>query len=297
MPGIAALIAALISHPLILGADPVPLGAQAPLDQNVAGSADRHERMTVPVAVEGNGPYRFLIDTGSQRTVVSTALAATLKLPSGPEVQVMGIAGTNRVATAEVEELTFGKRLVTGLTVPLLEDRHIGADGIIGTDSLQHDRVLLDFTRNTMTIGEAKALGGRKGFEIVVTARRRDGRLILTNAVIDGISVDVVIDTGASATIGNRALQRAMRERGESKGTIDSVTGQSIIAEIGTADKLSLGKLGIANVLIAYADAPAFGELKLEKRPAIFLGMREMRAFKRIAIDFPTRKILFDLPE
>ena len=28
-----------------------------------------HERMTVPVRLSGTGPYRFLIDTGSQRTV------------------------------------------------------------------------------------------------------------------------------------------------------------------------------------------------------------------------------------
>src|SRR3546814_8270516 len=87
------------------------------------------------------------------------------------------------------------------------------ADGILGTDSLQDQRVLLDFTKNTIAIGGARELGGGSGYDIVVHARKRSGRLIMTNAVIDGVRVDVVVDTGASSTIGNLALRQAMRQR------------------------------------------------------------------------------------
>ena len=41
---------------------------------------------------------------------------------------------------------------------------------------------------------------------------------------------------------------------------------------------------------------PAFDALDLDERPAMILGMRELRLFRRIAIDFGTRRILFDLP-
>ena len=33
-----------------------------------------YERMTVPVSVQGTGPYRFLVDTGADRTAVSRDL-------------------------------------------------------------------------------------------------------------------------------------------------------------------------------------------------------------------------------
>jgi hypothetical protein len=211
----------------------------------------------------------------------------------------MGIAGVHNVATAQVESIDIGPRSFYDLTVPLLEGGNMGADGILGTDSLQHERVLLDFARNTIQIGSARELGGRQGFEIVVQAKRKSGRLILTNATIDGVRVDVVIDTGASGSVGNFALQRALahkaRPRAMLRGTLSSVTGHDLPVELGMANKLELNGIAVTNVLVAYADAPAFGELKLNKRPAIFLGMRELRAFKRVAIDFSTHKVLLDI--
>ena len=37
---------------------------------------DRHNRMTVPVQIGTHGPFRFLIDTGSERTVLSRQIAS-----------------------------------------------------------------------------------------------------------------------------------------------------------------------------------------------------------------------------
>lgn len=296
MSGLSAALALLIADPVILGAQPAPITSSAEEQDVVQTEADAQARMTVPVAIEGTGPYRFLIDTGSQATVLSAALATRLGLEAGPTVRVVGIAGANRVATAKVDQIDFGKQSIFGLTVPLLDNAHMGADGIIGTDSLQHQRVLLDFERQTITIGTPRELGGNRGYEIVVKARRKLGRLILTNALIDGIPVDVVIDTGASSTIGNPALERAMRNAEQGQSIIESVTGHLINARLQFARELRIGKMGMANVVIAVADAPAFHELGLSKKPAIFLGMREMRLFKRVAIDFPKSKVLFDLP-
>lgn len=298
MAGPALAVAAMIiAESVILGSPPVAVSddSDAAADILQAGT-DLSDRMTIDVAVQGGGPYRFLIDTGSQRTVVSTALAETLKLPSGPTVRIVSIAGEDRVATARVDTIDIGERSFYDLTVPLLKDQHIGADGILGTDSLQHQRVVLDFIRNTIEIGDPREMGGQRGYEIVVRAKRRSGRLIMTNALVDGIRTDVVIDTGASSTIGNRALQRAMRERSQGNGVLTSVTGQTLPVQFQLARKLRVDSLEVANVAIAFADAPAFAELGLKDRPAIFLGMRELRVFKRVAIDFTTRKILFDLP-
>jgi hypothetical protein len=85
----------------------------------------------------------------------------------------------------------------------------------------------MDFGRNRMEIGDAKSLGGNGGYEIVVTARRRSGQLIMTDAEIDGVMTDVVIDTGSDTSIGNRALQRALGKRGNlGQAVLTSVTGQ-----------------------------------------------------------------------
>ena len=264
----------------------------------VAARSDASERMTVPVKIGDNGPYRFLIDTGAQNTVVSSALAARLALPAGRQATIIGVAGRQVVPTVNIDEIVLGRHSYFGLNAPLLETHNMGADGIIGVDSLQDQRILIDFKRNLIAIGDAAYKGGNFGFEIVVTARRRLGQLIMTEAVIDGVRTDVVIDTGAQTTIGNLALQRALRRHiAQGQATLTSVTGQQLITDIGLAQNLKIGEMVISSVLLAFADAAPFHALKLEKRPALLLGMREMRVFDRVAIDFTTRKVLFDMPE
>jgi predicted aspartyl protease len=267
----------------------------------VATNADVHDRMTVSLRIGERGPYRFLLDTGAENTVVSSLLAQELALPRGGNATIVGVAGRQSVPTVELEEIFLGKRSYAGLSAALLERTHIGADGILGLDTLQNQRVLLDFSRNLIAIDDAQALGGNRGFEIVVRARRRSGQLVVTNAEIDGVRTDVVIDTGADFSIGNRALQRALGQRAmgrrmvQDNAVLSSVTGQEIAAQIGVARTLTIDRIGIANVAIAFTDAPPFAALKLEQRPALLLGMRELRSFKRVAIDFSSRRVLFDL--
>jgi predicted aspartyl protease len=278
---------------------PTASGAQDAADVEVlATRPDAADRMTVPVRIGEAGPYRFLIDTGSQSTVLSTDVATQLALGLGGKKRVIGIGGAQLADTTVIEEIGLGRRSFYGLSVLLFEARHIGADGIVGIDGLQNQRVLLDFHGNRIAVGDAKTLGGDSGYEIIVTARRRSGQLIMTRARIDGVATDIVIDTGADTSIGNRALQRALAKGGVmSQATMTSVTGQEIVADLGYARQLQVtDTVRINNLVIAYADTPAFDALRLSKRPALLLGMRELRLFKRVAIDFSTRKVMFDLP-
>lgn len=289
--------------PLLLAGGALPqahgaLGAQdAGNIDVVAVKKDRYERMTVPVRIGTNGPYNFLIDTGAENTVLSTALASKLSLVPSSRAKLIGVAGSTMVDTVEIEEIGLGRRSYFGLLAPLLEAENIGADGIIGLDSLQEQRVLLDFKRNLISIGDAKSLGGNSGYEIVVTARRRSGQLIMTDARIDGVAVQLVIDTGAENSIGNLALQRrlARRHRGETT-MLFSVTGQQLLANVGYAQSLQIKSISVNNLIIAFADAPVFASLALDEKPALLLGMRELRLFNRVAIDFSTKRILFDVP-
>jgi len=277
---------------------PAASGAQDAAEIDVVHTAsDAADRMTVPVQIGDKGPYRFLIDTGSQKTVLSTDLAARLALPAFEKRLIVGVSGSQMADTALVDELALGRRSFYGLTVLLFQSENIGADGIIGVDSLQSQRVLLDFARGRMAVGDAKALGGNSGYDIVVTARRRLGQLIMAQAEIDGVRTDVVIDTGSDTSIGNRALQRALGSRRTlGEAVLTSVTGQEARADMGHARKLEVGDANITNLVIAYTDSPAFAALGLTRRPALMLGMRELRLFKRVAIDFSTRKVMFDLP-
>ncbi len=263
----------------------------------IQGRADRERRLTVPVRIGGRGPYDFVIDTGSQRSLIASSVAARLALPPSQGLHIVDIGGRAEVATALADELGIGRRTYRNLVLPVLLDEYLAAEGVVGTDNMQGQRVLLDFARNRMEIGDAKSLGGNGGYDIVVIARRKSGQLIITEAVIEGTRVNVVIDTGAETSIGNRVLQRALSKRGKTETiTLISVTGTQILADLSLHGKLAIGSVTIENPLIAFADSPVFAALDLDKRPAMLLGMRELRLFKRVAIDFPSRKVMFDLP-
>ena len=44
-----------------------------------------------------------------------------------------------------------------------------------------------------------------------------------------------------------------------------------------------------------FADSPPFERLGLAERPAMLLGMANLRLFDRVLIDFPRRRVFFDL--
>lgn len=294
-PMFAPLLPLVAALPVLTGQDGSQQASQTDV---IATDSDRHSRLTVPVRLGEHGPFDFMIDTGSQNTVISTRVAEKLALRPGARAKLVGMAGVEMVDTVELEQIDLGTRSFYGLLAPLLQHGDIGADGILGLDSLQGQRVLIDFRRSLIAVDDAKALGGNRGFEIVVTARRRSGQLIMTDAVLDGVKVDVVVDTGAETSVGNRALQQAMRRRHSPQGTAElrSVTGQTIVAELGLGRAMDVGEITFQNVLVAYVDSPAFAVLQLADRPALFLGMRDLRGFDRVAVDFAARKIYFDVP-
>lgn len=289
--------------PLLLAVLPAPLlhtGAAPDAGQTdvIALATDPGARMTVPVRIGAAGPFRFLIDTGAQATVVSSDIAARLALPADRAAVVLGVAGSLPVQTVLIDELGLGRRSYYSLVAPVLQRRDIGADGIVGIDGLQDQRVTIDFRKGLIAVSDAPRHGGVDGYEIVVTARSRLGQLIMTDALVDGVRTAVVIDTGAETTIGNSALLAALGRRQSrlQQTALISVTGQQVAAMVAPAGQLQIHGVTMRNVAIAFTDAPPFARLKLDCKPALLLGMRELRAFPRLAIDFRRRQILFDLP-
>lgn len=301
----APLLAAALATASANSAIPVPQEVAEPAPQAEAAGTepqlvevnqDYYERMTVPVTIDGQGPFRFMIDTGSQATVVTEGLKDKLGLELIGTATLVGMASRVPVEIFEVNGLEFASRTFDNIEAPMLKEHNIGADGILGLDSLQDLRVMIDFRTDTIAVDDAKALGGNQGFEIIVRARHRLGRLIITQAKIDGVTTAIIVDTGAQNSIGNRALQRKLRARNQADFVTTDVNGVDLVGNLALAKSLDIQGLRLQNLSIAYADAPAFEALGLDKRPALILGMRDLRLFDRIAIDFETRRILFDVP-
>lgn len=275
--------------------------APAPVDpaiEIIQIERDDYQRMTVSVMIQGQGPFDFLIDTGAQATVLSRALADQLQLFDRDTATLVGMASSRKVETTPIDDFTLGSRSFYIRQAPLVEREHIGgADGILGLDSLQDQRVLLDFHNREIAVADADQLGGNGGYEIVVRARERLGQLIITSARLDGVQVDVIVDTGAQGSVGNMALLDRLRRNQKLENTeMTDINGQTLGGVVRVARALELGRASVQNFPILFADSRPFHTLGLAEKPALILGMSELRLFRRVAIDFKTRRVLFDLP-
>lgn len=263
---------------------------------------DPYERMTVAVRLSGMGPYRFLVDTGADRTAISRELASHLKLVAGQQVELHSTTGASEVSTATLPDLQVTRKAVKGIQAPLLESVNIGADGILGTDSLALQRVEFDFKAQTMSVVPS----GTPDFAdepgtIVVEARRRNGRLIVTDATANGRHLTVIVDTGSQVTIGNEALRRTLQAKDLLADThpvdLISVTGEQITGDYMFLKRLEIGGVVLTNLAVVFAPAHTFEQLKLSEKPALLLGMNAIRAFKKVSIDFANRRLRVIVPE
>lgn len=281
---------------------PVPSCAPALIDpaaaEVLAVAQDRNHRMTVPVRIDGNGPYDFMIDTGSQATAVTREINTQLGLPPAGTAMLVGMASRRAVDLVEVGRLDIGSHTIAGFSAPVLERAHVGADGIVGLDSLQDFRVMIDFRDQTIALEDTRGKrdASRRGFEIVVRARAKLGQLLITDALVEGVRATVIIDTGAQASLANNALRERIRTRRAAAITTTDVNGVDLVGQMSLMRSLSIEGLSLTNVPLTFADTPAFEALGLKDIPALSLGMQHLALFDRVAIDFANRRVLFDVP-
>lgn len=318
MAHIFVIATALLAAPLLVGATPVavpePVAAPAvdpavptemvatPLIQPFDIDASR--RMSVPVTIGDKGPFSFLVDTGAERTVISRELANRLSLAEGAQLRLATISGPATTPSYRVAALAMTDLTLAPFEAPALYGNHIGAAGLLGVDMLQGRRVLIDFRKEEMRIGPSRRNVRsqiRDDDVIVVTARNLAGRLILSDARIDGKRVDVIVDTGAQTSIGNLAMMRLVRQRGQNRfpfvaSELTGVNGETISAERTVLRRVEIEGIDVNDLTISFADSHAFRALGLNDRPAMLLGMDGLRLFDRIEIDYANKRIILDLP-
>jgi predicted aspartyl protease len=114
--------------------------------------------LTIPVLVNGRGPFRFVLDTGASMTIVSAALGASLGLVPGKPQKGHGAGGSFPVTLTNVDSLAVGGVTEDHLTVALSDltglSRLAGTEiqGIVGYNVLRKGRLVVDYTRRTVIL-------------------------------------------------------------------------------------------------------------------------------------------------
>ena len=106
--------------------------------------------------VNGRGPYRFLVDSGADSSVVGLRLARDLQLPLGTPAILNGMTDRSLVDRVKVDELVLGPSTIRNLQVPALREEDLGGQGMIGIDALVRQRLMMDFEKRLVKVEDAR---------------------------------------------------------------------------------------------------------------------------------------------
>ncbi|UWZ82245.1 retropepsin-like aspartic protease [Occallatibacter riparius] len=116
-------------------------------------------QMVVGVSINHTGPYDFLVDTGTQMTVVDRALAADLHLVTTGNANVAGASFQGGAAFAQVDSLQVGEHEAASHGVVIYDMKtvqHAGFPlrGLLGEDFLSRYDVLIDKSHAVLCIDD-----------------------------------------------------------------------------------------------------------------------------------------------
>ncbi len=252
---------------------------------------DRIGRLLIPVTINGQGPFRFVLDTGANRSVLTPRLVEHLGLQVSNDNRLImsGVTGTASVATVAVEQLKVGEVELRNVQLPVAASLSDDTSGTLGVDALPDSRVLLDFDTGRIQIRKAHHEVLPDGFSRIA-GQCRFMRLLIIRASVGRIPVRAVVDTGSQFTLGNLALRTKLGfpDKLDPARTTD-VIGETLARQQGErrpVPVVRVGTLQSPSPTLIFGDFYVFKLWHLETQPAIVIGMDMLGSVEQLVIDY-----------
>jgi predicted aspartyl protease len=301
MRAICAILGALMLAGLWSGPADARLLADQPYRINGSG------RLVTDVTVDGQGPFHFLIDTASSRSLIYERVRARLGLvQSQPELlTIYGISAQSTALPVRPRALAIGDEAIGGLVMGVLPDPagDDGLDGVLGIDALARYFVVLDraaMRLKLMTPDAPEARDYRRWSSTALVPRR------LKNMAIDfwymkpwfnGRPINTLFDLGASVTMLNwpAAEQLGLRKKNFTRYGPPPVDVRDILGADAPAVRVNdmrIEMLGIVwrKQVVLISSAPVFEFFGLDEAPAAIAGPGLLKD-NPLAIDFPGHRL------
>ena len=300
----SAVVAALLLGAALL----LPQRASATAIADVAYRTNFGERLTASLYLNGQGPFEFLIDTASTRTILYEHVRARIGIaPSGTqEITVHGVTGTAISPPYPIAELKIGGARIENLTVAVLQDPSASAqepDGVLGIDVLARFVVQIDHATEHLQLYEPES-APRENFAEWPSARLTPERpgsatsdLWFFDTRFAFAHIKSLLDLGSGITILNwpaaRLLVRTEDLPSRSSDKVRDALGKSTPAFLLVGMNVRIGGRGWEKQSALVADTRIFDLLGLAQRPAAIIGT-DVLARQSIVIDFPGRRLYIE---
>jgi hypothetical protein len=136
---------------------------------------NRHQ-IVLSVKINHTGPYNFLLDTGTEITILDSSLSAELNLKTTSGVAIAGYGFRESASYAQLDLLEAGSHGVTNLQVVVYDLRKLQSAGLqirglLGENFLEHFDLLIDNSRSQLCLDDSLAMREKvKGQRIPLVA-------------------------------------------------------------------------------------------------------------------------------
>jgi len=120
-------------------------------------------QLIVPITINHQGPYDFLVDTGAQVTTVDPKLATELQLATKEKASVTGVAVHTRAPLTQLESVEAGSHAVANVLAVIqklgeLQSADRRVRGVIGGNFLEHFDLLIDYSRPLLCLDDSRQM-------------------------------------------------------------------------------------------------------------------------------------------
>jgi hypothetical protein len=250
-------------------------------------------QMIVAVEVNHSGPYNFLLDTGTQFTMIDPSLAAELAVKGEDSIAVDGTGFRSAAASTLLGPIEIGSHAVAHVAAVVFSLKNLKAEGlsirgVLGEDFLKHFDMLIDNGNRLLCLDESGAMrGGMKGERIaMVTSTETEDvppNSLLFTVLLSNVPkpIRLKLDSGATASVlyNPAQLQSPGLVRSEMRRGNGTDGTQRKFARL-PAQELKVGPLDLP--VVPFFAPAATGK---NARSQDFDGLLTTGLFKRVFVD------------
>jgi predicted aspartyl protease len=249
--------------------------------------------VVVQVRLDGKGPFRFLLDTGSSHSAISRRTAAAIAARVVARAPMGSALGGRMLDVAQVRRLEVGPIVAEGLLPSVLPDNlPDDVDGVLGQDVLARRRFTIDYRRERIVWSNARDDGsGHARFAM----EPRDGRFVIGVPQKEGL-LWLVPDSGAATLLlfDDPGRPRPSLAAGAGRGVLHTLTARRDVATL-TMSELQVGDIRLRDIpaiVVPRPQPPHSGGPAHDGPPHD--GLLPLHLFERVTFDGPNRQFVVE---
>jgi hypothetical protein len=221
--------------------------------KSVALSINAAGAVVAPVTINGKGPFLFLVDTGSSRSVVSDSLARRLAIAPIDSAPVLTSTGRELRPIVRLDLTAIGAVRSEGLFASVVSSTQLaamvrGIEGIIGQDFLFAFNYTLDYRRQRLTWTAGEVMDGDAQLPLIA----QGGRYLVEIPSGEASPVRLVPDSGTNLFVifARRGGARLSLEPPAQEIVVHSLSGRQS-AQTMWIRELKLDRVAVRNQPVA----------------------------------------------